>query len=90
MTYSYSDYEDFLCSYEIAPFSRLLLDFKPHFCLNCYPAKKWLMPSCLYYVLLLLKKARKTESNPRYSSQYSAGSLWLSVLYTTSSLIKLL
>ena len=71
MTYIYSNYEDFSCSYKLAPFTRLLLDFKPFFCLNCYPAKKWLMPSCLYYVLLLLKKAPKTESNPRYSSQHT-------------------
>lgn len=87
MTYIYSNYEDFLCSYKLAPFSRLLLDFKPFFCLNCYPAKKWLMPCCLYYVLLLLKKAPKTDSNPRYSSQHSAGSVFVAVSFVYNQFI---
>lgn len=87
MTYIYSNYEDFWCSYKLAPFSRLLLDFKPCFCLNCYPAKKWLMPSRLYYILLLLKKAPKTESNPRYSSQHSAGSVFVAVSFVYNQFI---
>ena len=45
------------------------------------------MPSCLYYVLLLLKKAPKTDSNPRYSSQHSAGSVFVAVSFVYNQFI---
>ena len=52
MTYIYSDYQNFLCSYKLAPFLPDFYRILSPFLSYSYPAKKWLMLSCLNVILL--------------------------------------